>query len=299
MADEPIRTRELAPLPTREENAHKGDAGRVVVVGGAAGPYTMIGACALAANGAFRTGAGLVQLIVPSPIVPALATLTPCSTFRLMPPDGKGLAEMAYEFQADAVAVGPGLGTTISLEALVALLTEFDGPMVVDADALNLLAGTGHFELPSPRRIVLTPHPGEALRLRAGRYSTPAGEFKNTAEQRQRLALELVRGYGGAVVLKGAGTVVTDGQRLYINETGNPGMATAGMGDVLTGIILALLGQGLDSLDAAMLGTYLHGLAGDFASEELGRLSLMATDLIDFLPEAVCDYDGFRPAGDA
>lgn len=295
MSKEPTITREIAPLPERAQDAHKGDAGRLVIVGGCAGPSaTMIGAPALAANAAFRSGAGLVQLIVPEEIQGPIATLAPCATLRPMPTDADGLCEAVAAFKPDAVALGPGLGQSITATALTRLLGDYQGPVVIDADGLNLLATAGDFTIPDPARVVLTPHPGEAKRLLRGRNVLSQAGTDNSPAQRRHTAGALVAAYGSVVVLKGFGTIVTDGQRLYVNETGNAGMATGGAGDVLTGVIAALLGQQMPSLEAAILSVYLHGLAGDFAAEELGRMSVTAADLIDFLPEAFCDHDAFH-----
>ena len=295
MSKQPIITREIAPLPERAQNAHKGDVGRLVIVGGCAGPSaTMIGAPALAANAAFRSGAGLVQLIVPEEIQGPIATLAPCATLRPMPTSADGLCEAVAAFKPDALALGPGLGQSITASALTKVLSDYSGPVVVDADGLNLLATAGEFTIPHAERVVLTPHPGEAKRLLTGRDALGQAGSDNSPAQRKRTAGALVAAYGTTVVLKGFGTIVTNGQRLYVNETGNSGMATGGAGDVLTGVLTALMGQKMPPLEAAILAVYLHGLAGDFAAEELGRMSMTAADLIDFLPEAFCDHDAFH-----
>lgn len=285
----PTVTREITPIPTRENTAHKGDVGRLVVIGGSGDETMMAGAPALVANAAFRSGAGLVRVLTPACVRSSVAVLTPCATIATLPTDGGALLEAIVAFDADVVALGPGLGASISSDALKRVLTGFSGPIVLDADGLNLLASMKPFSIPDPHRIVITPHPGEARRLLASRGI----EWEVATEQshRHRAACELVLALGGTVVLKGFGTIVTDGDRLYINQPGNSGMATAGVGDVLTGVIAALMGQGMPPIEAAILGTYLHGLAGDFAAEELGRWSMTALDVIEFLPEAFCDHD--------
>ncbi|HNQ24100.1 MAG TPA: NAD(P)H-hydrate dehydratase [Phycisphaerae bacterium] len=291
----PVITREISSLPQRADDAHKGNVGRLVIIGGCVNPTgAMIGAPALAANAAFRTGAGLVQLVVPPAIQNAVAVLAWCATLRSLPPRGRGLGRLVEEFQADAVAVGPGLGGSISSGALLELLHAFRGPVVLDAEALNLLATLPTPELPDAQRLILTPHPGEARRLLAGRPAAADAGTDDSPKQRQRTALALVATYGCTVVLKGHGTVVTNGQRLYVNETGNSGMATGGAGDVLTGVIAALLGQKMEPLEAAILGVHLHGLAGDFAAEELGRASMTAADLVEFLPDAFFDHEALE-----
>ncbi len=284
MSNGPVVTREIAPLPARDDEAHKGQVGRVAIIGGCSGGRTMIGAPALAARAALRSGAGLVQAIVPTDIQQAVILLEPCVTTRALPAAGRALASVVAEFEADVVAVGPGLGGSILREHLRELFDECHRPMVVDADALNLLAQLGPFEITNPRRVVLTPHPGEMRRIVTGWSGDPP------PDDRKEAAIALARLTGCGVVLKGAGTVVTDGSRLYVNETGNAGMATAGAGDVLTGMIAAFIGQRLEPLEAAILGVYLHGLAGDFAAQELGQLPLTAVDIIDALPDAFAEH---------
>lgn len=288
MSTEIIVTREVAPLPARADHAHKGDVGRIVIVGGCCDDILMVGAPALAALAAFRSGAGLVQLLVPEPIRAAAATLAPTATTRTLPGDAAGILNAIHQYQADVVAVGPGLGRSLTSATLIKLLTTFPGPMVIDADGLNLLANAAPFSIPNPLRIVLTPHPGEMRRLLMARDRSC--DAADTVPARREAACALVEAYGCTVVLKGFGTIVTNGDRLYVNGTGNAGMATAGTGDVLTGVIAALIGQRMPPLEAAILGVHLHGLAGDFAAEELGRHSLTAEDVIDYLPEAFCEH---------
>ncbi|MFA5424560.1 MAG: NAD(P)H-hydrate dehydratase, partial [Phycisphaerae bacterium] len=152
--------------------------------------------------------------------------------------------------------------------------------MVVDADGLNNMSKIKDWPAKTKASLVLTPHPGEMSRLWPGLFRD------EPPKDRQSLAVEFAKQTNTTVVLKGAGTVVTDGEQVYINTTGNPGMASAGAGDVLTGIIAALMGQGMNNFDAAVYGVYVHGLAGDIAVDELGQVSLMATDIIDALPAA-------------
>jgi len=289
MASDIIITRELPPLPRRAEDAHKSDVGRIAVIGGCADETMMVGAPALAANAALRSGAGLVQMLVPEAIRSAVGVLAPCATIRTLPIDASSLLEAVSLFRADVVALGPGLGRSLETGVIVEFLTRFTGSVVVDADGLNRLAEAGPFSFSEPKRMVMTPHPGEMRRLLSARGDDRA--IDPTGASRRAAACALVEAYGCVVVLKGRGTVVTDGKRLYVNETGNSGMATGGTGDVLTGVIAALIGQGITGFDAAMLGVYLHGLAGDFAAEELGRWSLTANDVIEYLPEAFCEHD--------
>ncbi|HUT46100.1 MAG TPA: NAD(P)H-hydrate dehydratase, partial [Sedimentisphaerales bacterium] len=160
------------------------------------------------------------------------------------------------------------------------LLDQQNLRLVIDADGLNNLSGIKNWPARLKAKPILTPHPGEMRRLWSGlfREQLPA--------EKPQQALQLAERTKTVVVLKGAGTVVTDGEKVYINKTGNPGMATAGSGDVLTGVITALLGQGLSDFDAAVLGVYIHGLAGDIAAEKIGRISLIATDISQALADA-------------
>lgn len=281
-------TREVAAAPARATDAHKGDVGRVVIIGGSGGEVAMAGAPSLAAGGAFRSGAGLVQLMVPLAIRDVVASLAPSATVRALPTDADAIVEALEDFRADVLAIGPGLQDSISPSTLLQVVAQFEKTTVIDADGLNLLASLEKPQILNPERVILTPHPGEGQRLLRA-HGLPDG-IGSDSTQRREAACGLAQAFGCSVVLKGAGTVVTDGQRLYVNETGNSGMATGGMGDVLTGVIAALLGQGMEPLEASILGVYLHGLAGDFAAEELGRWSTTAMDVIDFLPEAFCEH---------
>jgi len=215
--------------------------------------------------------------------------LSPCATVRTLPCDASTLLEAVADFGADVAIIGPGLGDSLEPAVVATFLKEFGGMIVVDADALNLLSLVPPFAIPQGKRVVLTPHPGEARRLLSA--CGAAESLMTSSKARQEAALALVRAYACVVVLKGRGTVVTDGARAYVNETGNSGMATGGAGDVLTGVIAGLMGQRLASLEAAILAVYLHGLAGDFAAEEIGRCSMTADDLIDYLPEAFCEHE--------
>jgi NAD(P)H-hydrate epimerase len=275
---------ELPVLAPRAADSNKGNFGKVLVVSGSRG---MSGAAVLCGSAALRGGAGLVRVAVPHEILPIVAAGNPCYMTAPLPQDDAGrLAESALpELLALAraqtvLAVGPGLGRSAGLSALLGkLLTQLEVPLVLDADGLNAFAD--HPEQLRRHRspLVMTPHPGEFGRL----VGLDAGAVQS---QRQDLAVRYAADTGAVLVLKGHGTLVTDGARLYRNTTGNPGMATAGSGDVLTGLIAALLGQGLEPFAAAQLGVYLHGLAGDLAHAELGAPSVVATDLLQYLPRA-------------
>lgn len=289
MTSKPIRIKQVPPLPEREDDVHKGEVGRILVVGGRMNEIGMIGAPAMAAIAALRTGAGLVQIVTSAEAQSEIGRLAPCATTRRFLPSGLPLSALAVEFAADVVALGPGLDPCVTVDAILELLNDYPGSIILDADGLNTLAAAGHWEASWPHQVLLTPHPGELKRLVAGL------KIDTDLEDREQAATDLARRTGAAVVLKGAGTVVSDGERIYVNQTGNSGMATGGTGDVLTGMIAALLGQQMSRIDAAVLGVYLHGLAGDIAAEELGRLSLMAWDLLDFIPEAILELEPEEP----
>lgn len=272
-------------LPRRAVDAHKGDVGRVLVVGGSLGAVGMIGAPALVANAALRSGTGLVRIATEASALGFVGLLAPCATTRAMAAGADDLTALAVEFGADVVAIGPGLGKTVSGAEVAALLDRFSGGIVVDADALNALADLGRWRARWPHNVVITPHPGEMQRLVDGwGLSIPA-------KDREACAAALARETGVTVVLKGHGTVVCDAERVYLNQTGNAGMATAGAGDVLTGVIAGLIGQRMSAFPAAVLGVHVHGLAGDSAAEQLGRTSLIATDIIEYLADAFSDLE--------
>ena len=272
-------------LPPRGPGAHKGDFGRVCVVAGSLG---MSGAAALVGRSALRSGAGLVRVATPRDVLPIVASIEPAYTTIPLPQDEQArvsaeaigpLLDAAED--NDILAIGPGLGVSTQIKAVLEILIkQAQLRIVLDADGLNNLATLKGWHAIAEARLILTPHPGEMRRLWASVFRRPLPE--NREEQAASLAVET----HAVVVLKGAGTVVTDGRSLYVNRTGNPAMATAGTGDVLTGVITALAGQGLNDLDAAILGVYIHGLAGDIAAEQLGPVSVMATDIIEALPRA-------------
>jgi NAD(P)H-hydrate epimerase len=274
----------IPDLPSRALNAHKGSFGRVLVLAGSTG---MVGAAALTGDAALRSGAGLVTIGTPKSVYPILAAKTTCCLTRplLETPAGTLALEALGDIRelaarCDVVALGPGLGRHESTTKLVhRLIAEVEKPMVVDADALNALAEDINVLKNAPAPRILTPHPGEMSRL-TGRSVTEIQADRTSAAQ------HFAKEYGVILLLKGHGTVVSDGDHVYVNATGNPGMASGGTGDVLTGMIAALLAQGLPPFDAARLGAHLHGLAGDIAAERLGQTSLIATDLLTTLPEA-------------
>jgi len=276
----------LPPLPIRRPDAHKGEFGHVLVVACSPG---MSGAGCLAAAATQRAGAGLVTLALPRSLNSVVETslwsamslpLPETDTCCLGSEAARTVLRIAARF--DVFAIGPGLGRAEETGQMVrTLLRELQAPAVVDADGLNALAG--HVEVLKPREhaTVLTPHPGEMSRL-AG-----IDGASRVQEDREGVARSLARQTGSVVVLKGHESVVTDGERSYVNHTGNPGMATGGMGDVLTGLIAGLLCQGLDAFGAACLGVFVHGLAGDLAARRTGHLALIPEDVLSALPRVL------------
>ncbi len=247
----------------RVRTAHKGEFGHVLVIGGQPG---MSGAARLAAEAALRCGAGLVSVATH----PEHAAVLNIGRPELMCHAVTAASELAPLIaRASVIVVGPGLGQSSWAQPLFAALSACDLPMIVDADALNMLA-----QAPQRRdNWILTPHPGEAARLLG---------VSTSAIQADRLAAvtELQARYGGIAVLKGAGTLITDGVKLRLSSAGNPGMASGGMGDVLSGVIAALCAQGLSLVEAAAAGVILHGLAGDSAAAAGGERGLLASDLL-------------------
>jgi len=280
----------LSTLPPRAPDANKGQFGRILIVAGSRG---MSGAAVLCGSAALRAGAGLVRVATPAEIQPIVAAGNPCYTTAALPQDTEGRLALAsqapltslFEGQ-DVAAIGPGLGQSDELRRLLpSLLAAFSKPMVIDADALNAFVGQTDLLRAKEAPRIITPHPGEFARL----LQT---DIKTVQARRRELAAEFAVKQNLIVVLKGQGTIVTDGRRVYPNTTGNPGMATGGTGDILTGVIAALIGQRLPPFEAAQLGVHVHGLAGDLARDQIGEVSLIATDLLDFLPPALRRLQG-------
>lgn len=279
-----------AQLLQRNPDSHKGDFGNIFIL---AGSPRYSGAAALTSAAAIRCGAGAVTLGIPKNLNSAIIRIKPKEVITLALPETKEgtLGLNAYskikEFskKIDVLAVGPGLTQNKSTQSLVRrIIAKISKPLVIDADGLNALVG--HLNLlhrtlyPVPSTI-LTPHPGEMSRLLGV-------SVKKVQANRKEVTKKFAKDYQQTVVLKGNNTVVADYRgNLYINETGNPGMATAGSGDVLVGMIAAFLGQGLDDFSAAKYAVYLHGLAGDLAAKEKTQVGMIASDIIDKIPEAI------------
>lgn len=263
-----IDDEEICRLCTpRSRTAHKGSNGRVLCLGGDRG---MFGAIRLASEACARTGAGLTRVVTQPENVPAIVGACP----ELMVYDWRG---NSYEINnhlewTDIIAIGPGLGSSSWGRSLLGYSRTAEKPMVADADCLNLLVKTPDF---SNKRII-TPHPGEAARLLAT-------TVKDVESDRFKAAERLQHKYGGVVVLKGAGTLIHDGRQCWVCSAGNPGMASGGMGDVLTGVIAGLLAQGLSLAQAARAGVWIHATAADLCAEEKGERGMLASDLFPYI----------------
>lgn len=263
--------------PERKQNTHKGDYGRVLIIAGAEG-YT--GAPALAAKAALRTGAGLISVGVPRSVYPIVASKLDAPMVFPLPDEGgmlslEALPEILPRLErADVCLLGPGLGRSKALDQLVPeMVSHCRCPLVLDADGIN--AAAAHIDVlrGAACPLVLTPHEGEFRRLTAERET-----------DRLSGAIALAKSLHAVVLRKGHETIITDGDRSYVNRTGNAGMATGGSGDVLAGILVSLLGQGVPSLEAAATAAWLHGRAGDLAAEDLGQYAMEPVDLIEALP---------------
>lgn len=266
-----------AILPDRDVNTHKGNYGRVLLLCGSVG-YT--GAPALAALGALRSGAGLVYLGVPESIyaIEAGKLLEPIvlplkdESGRVSPDAVEQVKELLPRM--DAVLVGPGLGVSDGTFQIVrCVLEHYDGPIVLDADGINVLKSHMDILRKRTRPTIVTPHEGEFVRL--------GGDL---SVGRTESAIALAQDLGVIVVLKGHRTFISDGNTHYVNMTGNPGMAVGGCGDVLAGILVSLLGQGINPLKAAACSVWLHGAAGDLCAEEISQYGMLPSDMIRVLP---------------
>lgn len=285
---------DIGRLPPRARDAHKGVSGRVAIVAGSRG---MSGAALLCGQGALRGGAGLVRVFCPLSVQPILAAAEPCLMTRGLDEDAQGrltdrnLAELLHELSDwDVVAIGPGLGRSFPLRRLVReIYRGLHAPLVLDADGLNAMADCERddWRLTHPQPRVLTPHPGEMERLPF--YDRPV------SLHRLQAAHATAEATGAIVVLKGHETIVTDGRRWYQNDTGNSGMAAGGTGDVLTGLLGALLAQNgnvrpappLSVFEVAATAVRAHGVAGDRCAARIGPVGYLARELADELPAAL------------
>ena len=287
-----------SPLPECDPQGHKGTFGTVGVVGGCTGERVMIGSAALVALGALRSGCGLATVAAPEPVLPSILEVAFEATGIALPLEEGGslqasrAAELidAHLASARVLAVGPGLGGGEAQRQIVLrLISREQQPLIIDADALNLLAASEGVQHDFRAPAILTPHPGEFARL-AESLGVPA--HPETDEERAQAAAALASRLGAVVVLKGPRTVVTDGIRVHVNTTGNAGLATGGSGDVLTGICAGMVAQfsgRLDLLECASWAAEVHGRAADLLVAERGDAPLLARDLLESIPRALLD----------
>lgn len=284
-------TAELAALlPFRPGDGHKGTFGKAAILAGSEG---MSGAAVMAAESALRCGTGLVEMVVPSGLTDTVEAIVREAVTRPVQQVAKhrclsvrALGDIVRILSnADAAAIGPGIGTHRETVDLVArLLPKLPCPTVIDADGLNCISKLRGRNISTKfgNKVVITPHPGELAHL----LNISIGEIvDNRFNNMNKWASEIGT---DVLVLKGAPTTIScQTGPIYINKTGNNGMATGGSGDVLTGLIAGFLAQGLEPIDAARIGVYIHGLAGDIAASTLGRRGMIAGDIIDSMPEAI------------
>jgi NAD(P)H-hydrate epimerase len=271
----------IPSLPPRPVSGHKGLFGRVLVVGGSE-PF--LGAPVFAGTAALRMGSGIVQLAMPKNLLTAGLTITP-ELVGL--PLGGSLRELSDAAdKADCVVVGPGLGQSPAARRRVGLLIKVKKPMVIDADALNILSAGKNWPAGFAAEAVLTPHPGEMKRLirLIGKSDVPGDDGG-----RIEIAVAAAAAFKVVIVLKGERTVVTDGRRYYLNNTGDSSLSKGGSGDVLSGMLGCLLGQKMDRFGAACLAVHLHGLAGEIAGKRFGRRCVLSRDVIEAIPAAVAE----------
>lgn len=273
-------------LPPRLPESHKGTYGTLLSV---CGSYGMAGAAVFAARAASRIGTGLVKSVLPASIYPIAAVQVPEAVFVPLPEttsEQQINCLSPHLFSASTVLVGCGLGqSSQALDILVSLLRQTKCPLVLDADGINLAAQHISIKETVHSPLILTPHPMELARLLGC-------TVEKIQKDRQSAAVNAARQTGSIVVLKGHRTVVADANGvLWINTTGNAGMATAGMGDVLAGMIAGLSAQGVSAADAACGGVYLHGLAGDKAAKRLSKRSLLPSDVLEELSTLFADWE--------
>lgn len=261
----------------RKKFGYKGTYGHTAII---AGSYGKMGAAALATSAAFRIGAGMVTAIIPKCGYTILQTTVP-EAMVITDKEENHLTEIHLDFEPSAIAIGMGIGKNeATKEGLKVFLKNVKAPIVIDADALNIISENRELLKLLPKNAILTPHPGELKRL--------IGKWKDDYDKINK-AKKFSMKHGVVLVLKGAYTTTFFNEKLYINTSGNPGMGTAGSGDTLSGVIAGLLSQGYDPLIASVFGVYLHGRAGDIASGQMGYEAMMAGDIINNLSEAYID----------
>ncbi len=262
-------------LNKRNKDSHKGSYGKVGIIAGSIG---MTGANYLASTAALRSGSGLVYSLIPNELVPILSTKFIEVIIKEIK-DYDNILELTKDM--DGLTIGPGLGIEEKKTKMVKeLLLNYNKPIVLDADGINCIADDPEILKRRQGTTIITPHPGELAKL----LSKSIDEIQ---ENRIYYAKYTSNKYNIITILKGHNTVITDGKDLHINQTGNPGMSTAGSGDVLTGIIISLICQGISGINSGILGAYIHGLAGDMASEYYGEYGLIASDILEYIPKAM------------
>lgn len=279
----------------RKKTSHKGDYGRIFIL---AGSRDFSGAAYLTGAACLRAGAGLVTVGVPDAIYTVVARRRPELMVKALPStrtgglSGHGLKTiLRFLSTQDVLALGPGLSQHPETQKVIRdVIAKSACPLLLDADGLNALKNHMGILENARGRSILTPHPGEFTRLFYPGHLSRESRLRLSEDSgfRKEMAQKMSEKYGAILVLKGHRTVIAEPSgKIYVNPTGNPGMATGGTGDILTGILAALLGQHFSLWDAARFGVYIHGLAGDLAVREKGEVSLMAGDLLDFLPQAI------------
>lgn len=275
----------ISKISLRQKDSHKGDYGKVFVVAGSRG---MTGAAFLCSQGALLSGSGLVTNGIPKSLNYIMETkFTEVMTLSLPETKNGSLSFEAeknildFSKKCDVIAIGPGLGRRAEVYKLVReIVKTLKTPLVLDADGINAFEGKMDLLKKHKAKIVITPHPGEMARLIGKEISEVQSDRVGTAKKAAKLT-------DSVVCLKGHATVVADpAGNTYVNETGNSGMATGGTGDILTGMIASFIGQGIDVFSSAVIGVYLHGLAGDIATDKKGPFSMIASDILTYLPEA-------------
>lgn len=276
----------VSKFQKRSLDTHKGDFGHVLVVAGSRG---MTGAAYLTSQAALLSGSGLVTCAIPESLN-SIMEVKSTEVMTLPLPETKRGAFAAssekeileFSKKVDAIAIGPGISRQSETQKLVrSLIAKLNKPLILDADGIIACAANRDILKKREYPTIVTPHPGEMARL--------LGEDIHAIQaDRKKIAVAISRAYRMVVVLKGYRTVISNARgNVYVNKTGNSGMSTAGVGDVLTGIITSFVGQGIDPYSAALVGAYLHGLAGDLAARDQGQFSLIATDLLNYLPRAI------------
>ena len=266
-------------LKKRERNSHKGTYGKTLIV---AGSYGMAGAALMCGKAAVKSGVGLVRFLVDVELFDVLQSQVPEATCM----DKK----LHYDIDLNgykSIAIGPGIGKGKSNIGIIKrVLNEYTGTLIVDADALNCIMKYALYGnvTQSKANVILTPHMAEAARL--------LEVDRVLDDERKEKALELSQSFNSTVVMKGNNTIVVSNEEIYFNETGNPGMATGGAGDVLTGVIAALAAQGYEPFEASKIGVYVHGLAGDICEAEIGQIGMTAIDILDKVPKAFKTIQG-------